>query len=428
MDHRGVAAHGRRDRRGRHARRLPQAARRARRRPGGLRSRGHPRRARPAGSRQAELRLHEQRHLVRAPGGGPGVASPRCCARPARAASGSPSSPGPGRVTPAAPSVLRAHARRLRRRAALGQRARGARHRVGALGTSLGVDLETGRPVEDGHQNHMRAINGIHHAGGIGEAVVQQGVLTRGVMHACHVHNVPFVLAGSIRDDGPLPDTVMDLVGGAGALRRGARRRGRGPDAGSMLHWIGVGNMLPSWVKVVCVDINPAVVTKLERSRLVADGRRRDRRRAVPEPARRSPSEAGTLMFTTLIDPPTLAAHLDDPAWVVLDARFDLAAPDKGEALFHEGHIPGARYVHLDTHLSGAKTGTNGRHPLPSPEDAADALRGARHRPRHAGRALRRRHRHVRGARLVDAALAGTSGGSGARWRLRRLAARRTCR
>ncbi len=76
-------------------------------------------------------------------------------------------------------------------------------------------------------------------------------------------------------------------------------------------------------------------------------------------------------MFTTLIDPQTLAAHLNDPAWVVLDARFDLAAPDKGQTLFHEGHIPGARYVHLDTHLSGAKTGANGRHPLPSPEDAA---------------------------------------------------------
>lgn len=76
-------------------------------------------------------------------------------------------------------------------------------------------------------------------------------------------------------------------------------------------------------------------------------------------------------MFTTLIDPQTLAAHLGDPAWVVLDARFDLAAPARGEALYREGHIPGARYVSLDTHLSGEKSGTNGRHPLPSPEDAA---------------------------------------------------------
>lgn len=76
-------------------------------------------------------------------------------------------------------------------------------------------------------------------------------------------------------------------------------------------------------------------------------------------------------MFTTLIDPATLAAHLDDPRWVVLDARFDLAAPEKGETLYREGHIPGARYVSLDAHLSGEKSGTNGRHPLPAPEVAA---------------------------------------------------------
>ncbi|MEP7117351.1 MAG: sulfurtransferase, partial [Acidobacteriota bacterium] len=76
-------------------------------------------------------------------------------------------------------------------------------------------------------------------------------------------------------------------------------------------------------------------------------------------------------MHTTLIDAATLAAHLDDPTWVVLDARFDLTAPAKGEALYREGHIPGARYVSLDAHLSGAKTGANGRHPLPSPEQAA---------------------------------------------------------
>ena len=76
-------------------------------------------------------------------------------------------------------------------------------------------------------------------------------------------------------------------------------------------------------------------------------------------------------MHTTLIDAPTLATHLDDPSWVVLDARFDLANPSKGETLYREGHVPGARYVHLDTHLSGEKTGHNGRHPLPAPEVAA---------------------------------------------------------
>ena len=79
-------------------------------------------------------------------------------------------------------------------------------------------------------------------------------------------------------------------------------------------------------------------------------------------------------MYTTLIDAATLAEHLGDPAWVVLDARFDLAAPEKGELLYRQGHIPGARYVSLDAHLSGAKTGANGRHPLPSPDRAAAAF------------------------------------------------------
>ena len=76
-------------------------------------------------------------------------------------------------------------------------------------------------------------------------------------------------------------------------------------------------------------------------------------------------------MYTTLIDAATLSQHLDDPSWVVLDARFDLTAPAKGETLYREAHIPGARYVSLDAHLSGAKSGTNGRHPLPSPDQAA---------------------------------------------------------
>ena len=74
-------------------------------------------------------------------------------------------------------------------------------------------------------------------------------------------------------------------------------------------------------------------------------------------------------MHKTLIDPATLAQHLDDPSWVVIDCRFDLADPAKGEQLYREGHIPGARYAHLDRHLSGAKTGANGRHPLPTAEE-----------------------------------------------------------
>ena len=129
-------------------------------------------------------------------------------------------------------------------------------------GTSLGIDLDTGRPVEHGHRNHMRAINAIRRAGGIGAAVAS-GLLTRGVMHACHTHDVPYVLAGSIRDDGPLPETVMDLSEAQNRYAEALKPVGVVIMLSSMLHSIGVGNMVPSWVKVVSVDINPAVVTKL---------------------------------------------------------------------------------------------------------------------------------------------------------------------
>lgn len=130
------------------------------------------------------------------------------------------------------------------------------------FGTSLGVSLATGSPVEEGHKNHMRAINRIHHAGSI-RAAVEQGVLTSGIMHACVTSGVEFVLAGSIRDDGPLPDTLMDLVEAQEAYAKSLEGARMVLMLSSMLHSIGVGNMLPSWVRVVCVDINPAVVTKL---------------------------------------------------------------------------------------------------------------------------------------------------------------------
>jgi lysine-ketoglutarate reductase/saccharopine dehydrogenase-like protein (TIGR00300 family) len=129
-------------------------------------------------------------------------------------------------------------------------------------GTSLGIDLGSGHPVEHGHRNHMRAINAVRRAGGIGRAVAT-GVLTSGIMHACHVHGVQYILAGSIRDDGPLPETVMDLVAAQDAYTRALAGVEVVVMLSSMLHSIGVGNMLPSWVKVICVDINPAVVTKL---------------------------------------------------------------------------------------------------------------------------------------------------------------------
>jgi lysine-ketoglutarate reductase/saccharopine dehydrogenase-like protein (TIGR00300 family) len=130
------------------------------------------------------------------------------------------------------------------------------------FGTSLGVDLETGKSIHGGHRHHMRAINTICRAGGLAPAVAQ-GVLTSGIMYECIRHDVQYVLAGSIRDDGPIPDTIMDL---REAQDRYAAALGDVKLVivlSTMLHGIGVGNMLPSWVRMVCVDINPAVVTKL---------------------------------------------------------------------------------------------------------------------------------------------------------------------
>jgi len=130
------------------------------------------------------------------------------------------------------------------------------------LGTSLGVDMKRGIAVRGGHRHHLNVINTIRRYGSIAKAV-EAGVVDHGVMYECVKHNVPFVLAGSIRDDGPLPDTEMDLIR---AQERYAELV-RGSDMilmlSTMLHSIGVGNMTPSGVKMVCVDINPAVVTKL---------------------------------------------------------------------------------------------------------------------------------------------------------------------
>jgi lysine-ketoglutarate reductase/saccharopine dehydrogenase-like protein (TIGR00300 family) len=130
------------------------------------------------------------------------------------------------------------------------------------FGTSLGVDLALGNPVQEGHQHHMRAINTIIRAGSI-QAAVDQGVLKSGLMYECIRQKVPFLLAGSIRDDGPLPDTIMNLVEAQDRYTAALENIDLVLVLSTMLHGIGVGNMLPARVKVVCVDINPAVVTKL---------------------------------------------------------------------------------------------------------------------------------------------------------------------
>jgi lysine-ketoglutarate reductase/saccharopine dehydrogenase-like protein (TIGR00300 family) len=129
-------------------------------------------------------------------------------------------------------------------------------------GTSLGVNLESGLPVEGGHHHHMRAINAIRTAGSLREAV-DAGVLTQGIMYEAIRAGIPMVLGGSVRDDGPIPDVITDVV----EAQDGMRREIAGVELAlmicTMLHSIATGNLLPATVKTVAVDINPAVVTKL---------------------------------------------------------------------------------------------------------------------------------------------------------------------
>jgi lysine-ketoglutarate reductase/saccharopine dehydrogenase-like protein (TIGR00300 family) len=130
------------------------------------------------------------------------------------------------------------------------------------FGTSLGIDLDTGKPVHEGHRNHIRAINAIFRHGSI-QAAVEAGAVTRGVMFACVRAGVPFVLAGSLRDDGPLPETEMDMLTAQTQYMAMTRGASLVIMLSSMLHSIATGNMIPARVKTICVDINPAVVTKL---------------------------------------------------------------------------------------------------------------------------------------------------------------------
>lgn len=130
------------------------------------------------------------------------------------------------------------------------------------FGTSLGVRLADGRQEEHGHRNHMRAINAIYRCGGVAKAV-ESGRLRTGILYECVTNRVPFVLAGSLRDDGPLPETITDMNQAQDAYAEQLKGAGLVLCLGSMLHSIATGNMLPSWVKIVCVDINPAVATKV---------------------------------------------------------------------------------------------------------------------------------------------------------------------
>ena len=132
------------------------------------------------------------------------------------------------------------------------------------FGTSLGMNLKTGELMTGGHRHHLYTINKIMEAGSI-YAAVESGLVTGGIMYECIKNDVPFVLAGSIRDDGPLPDVIQNTIEAQDAMRKHIVD----PDLGMMLmvatllHSIAVGNLLPSHVKTICVDINPASVTKL---------------------------------------------------------------------------------------------------------------------------------------------------------------------
>ena len=129
-------------------------------------------------------------------------------------------------------------------------------------GTSLGIDLTMGQGVEHGHEHHVRALNTMRKAGSIAGAV-ESGLLTSGIMHALVTHEKTFVLVGSVRDGGPLPDVYTDVLEGQRAMLTELKDVGFCLMVATMLHSIATGNILPASVPLVCVDINPAAVTKV---------------------------------------------------------------------------------------------------------------------------------------------------------------------
>jgi lysine-ketoglutarate reductase/saccharopine dehydrogenase-like protein (TIGR00300 family) len=129
-------------------------------------------------------------------------------------------------------------------------------------GTSLGVSMKEGAVIASGHENHLRAINAIRNTGGIRQAV-RKRILKSGIMYACVKHQVDFVLAGSIRDDGPLTEVISDARHAQAQMRRRCRRVKLAIMVATLLHSVATGNMLPASTRVVCADIEPNSVTKL---------------------------------------------------------------------------------------------------------------------------------------------------------------------
>ncbi len=129
-------------------------------------------------------------------------------------------------------------------------------------GTSLGINIKTGKPVVGGHKHHLYAINEITKVGGLKKAV-EKGILTKGIMYECVKNNVPYVLAGSIRDDGPIPDVIPNIIEAQNKMRELILDKKMVIMMATLLHSIATGNLMPSYVKTVCIDINSDVVTKL---------------------------------------------------------------------------------------------------------------------------------------------------------------------
>ncbi|MDI3497465.1 TIGR00300 family protein [Archaeoglobus sp.] len=133
---------------------------------------------------------------------------------------------------------------------------------ISIFGTSLGMDICKGRPVPGGNRHHLYTISKVIAAGGIKKAV-EKGIIKDGIMYECVKNNVPFILAGSIRDDGPLPEVITDVMVAKRKMKEALRGINMVIMLSTMLHSIAVGNLLPSYVKTICVDMNPSTVTKL---------------------------------------------------------------------------------------------------------------------------------------------------------------------
>jgi len=131
------------------------------------------------------------------------------------------------------------------------------------FGTTLGMDEKTGKVLKRGYESHLIAINEIRKAGSI-RAAVEKGILKKGVQYECIKRGIPVVIGGSVRDDGPMPDTITDVMVAQDEMRKYVRKSDMCIIAASMLHGIATGNILPSHVKTICIDINPYVVTRLQ--------------------------------------------------------------------------------------------------------------------------------------------------------------------